>query len=71
MALYSTEEVFIKTVNCKLAQEDGSSFPVSVGRKAEGDTALVPEINMDLGFKYGVQLPQHSYSFVILAPVYI
>lgn len=44
---------------------------MSVGRKTERDTALVPEINLDLGFKYGVQLSQHLYSFVVFIPVYI
>lgn len=36
--------------------------------KAERDTVLVPEINMDLGFKYGVQLSQHLCSSVVLIP---
>lgn len=64
MSLYSSEEVFIKTVNCKVAQETGAVSPyVFEGTKTERDTVLVPKINMDLGFKYKVQLSQNLCSF--------
>lgn len=36
------------------------------GRKTERDTVLVLEINLDLGFKYGVQLSQYLCGFVVL-----
>lgn len=36
MALYRSEEAFIKTVNCKLAQETGAAFRCQLaGRQKE------------------------------------
>lgn len=64
MSLYSYEKVFLKTVNCKLAQETGAvSLYVFEGMKTERVAVLTPKINMDLGFKYRVQLSQHLCSF--------
>lgn len=57
------QKFFMGTVKASLG--DRSSFLIPDGRKTERDAAFIPEINMDLGFRYGVQLSQHSYSFVV------
>lgn len=66
MALDSSEEVFIKTVNCQPRRQEQFAHFVCV--TAGRDTMLVPGINMDLGFKYRVQLSQHLCGFVVLIP---